>query len=159
MTKLVTQDLTIDKNALSNQMHLTEKEISDLILKLEEEKNRIISNITKNKHDGTVASNESKDDVDSANDDILMATKLRFNNRESFYLKKINKALMKIERSEYGSCEDCGCTINFQRLIARPTSELCIGCKEETEKAENQNIHLKASKSIGKKIDFITQIQ
>lgn len=102
---------------------------------------------------------ETKDEVDSANEDILLSTTLRFSNRESFYLKKVMKALQKIEQKEYGQCEECGSFIGHARLNARPTSELCINCKEEAEKEEVQNIHARASKSMGKKIDLVSNLQ
>ena len=110
------------------------------------------------KTEGSANYTETKDEVDSANEDILLSSHLRFSNRENFYLKKIRKAILKIESGDYGLCEECGSEISLTRLQARPTSEMCIGCKEESEKAESQNVQLKASKSMGKKIDLVTNI-
>lgn len=99
---------------------------------------------------------ESKDSVDSANDNILVSTSLRFSNREALYLKKIQKALKKIDSEEFGSCDDCGALISFQRLLARPTSDLCIECKEESEMSELHNIFHKKSKSLGENLPAAT---
>lgn len=138
--------------------HLAMKEVEELKTKLIQEQNRILNSQVGKKVEGSANYTETKDEVDSANEDILLSTHLRFSNRENFYLKKIRKAIMKINSGDYGLCEECGCEISLARLAARPTSEMCIGCKEESEKAESQNVHLKASKSMGKKIDLVTNI-
>lgn len=138
--------------------YLSPKEITFFKTKLLKEEERIRNSFMDKKESGPSQYTETKDEVDSANEDILLSTHLRFSNRENFYLKKILKALQKIESGEYGICEECNCEISHARLSARPTSEMCIACKEESEKAEEQNVHLKASKSIGKKIDLVTSI-
>lgn len=138
--------------------HLAMSEVNELKEKLQQDQERIIYSQSDKKVDGAASYTETKDEVDSANEDILLSTHLRFSNRENFYLKKIRKAIAKIENGEYGLCEECGSEISLARLQARPTSEMCIGCKEESEKAESQNIHLKASKSMGKKIDLVTNL-
>jgi DnaK suppressor protein len=138
--------------------HLKDSEIEELKSKLKNDLERIVSGFKEKKDEYREINKETKDEVDSANDNILVSTSFRFTNRENFYLKKIKKALKKIEEGEYGLCEDCGVEITYQRLKARPTSELCINCKEESEREENQNFFLRGSKSIGKKIDLVTNI-
>jgi DnaK suppressor protein len=96
--------------------------------------------------------NELSDVLDEASINIQTSTELRFRNRDIFYLKKINKSLQAIEDETYGLCEDCDAHIGFDRLLARPTAELCILCKEESEFTESSNIHMKKSKSLGKTI-------
>jgi DnaK suppressor protein len=96
---------------------------------------------------------ERKDNVDEANVNLLISWESRLNNREHFYLKKIQRALDKVETSEYGNCDDCGGEIALPRLLARPTSELCINCKEDSEVAEKHNISDKKPKSIGQGLE------
>ena len=96
---------------------------------------------------------DNKDDVDSANNNILISNDLRFSNRERLYLKKVKDALSRIESDEFGMCTDCGSEINFVRLQARPTSELCISCKEESERDENNRGRV--SKSLGKTVQLV----
>ena len=91
----------------------------------------------------------SGDEVDSANDNIIKHSELRFATRETLYLKKLKKTLDIIDTEDYGMCDECGCQINFQRLSARPTSNMCISCKEESERDEYQNYHGRKSKSLG----------
>ncbi|MBT3236581.1 MAG: TraR/DksA family transcriptional regulator [Bdellovibrionales bacterium] len=94
--------------------------------------------------------NELSDTLDEANMNIQTQQMLRFRNREIFYLKKINQALDAIECKTYGLCEECSEKINYERLLARPTANLCISCKEESEFIEKNNIYQKRSKSLGK---------
>ena len=48
-------------------------------------------------------------------------------------IDQIDLALAKIENGTYGSCEDCGDPISFERLEALPFATLCIGCKKKQE--------------------------
>jgi len=43
-------------------------------------------------------------------------------------LKDINLALEKIEKGEYGSCENCGKQIEEERLRVAPEARLCMIC-------------------------------
>jgi DnaK suppressor protein len=61
---------------------------------------------------------------------------IRLRDREQILLKKIDKALTKIEKGDYGICEKCGEEISVKRLEARPVTDLCIRCKEEQERVE-----------------------
>lgn len=49
-------------------------------------------------------------------------------------LNDVLYAIEKIENGEYGICEDCGNTINHQRLEALPHARLCLECKASEEK-------------------------
>lgn len=61
---------------------------------------------------------------------------LKLKERERKLLKKIEKAIEKIENNEYGICEACGQVIEIKRLEARPVTDLCIECKTEQEEEE-----------------------
>lgn len=61
---------------------------------------------------------------------------IRTRDRERRLLEKVNKALLRLDRHEFGWCEDCGGEIGLNRLQARPTAELCIACKEIAEHKE-----------------------
>lgn len=76
------------------------------------------------------------DEVDLASSEADQSMNLRLRDRERVLLRKIDKALLKIESGEYGSCEECGEDIEVKRLEARPVADLCIRCKEEEERAE-----------------------
>ncbi len=101
--------------------------------------------------------NELSDPLDEASVNVQTSHDIRFINRENFYLKKINKALDSMNRGIYGLCEECDGEVGFERLMARPTAEMCIVCKEESEMAENNNIFDKRSKSLGKALHEISR--
>jgi len=61
---------------------------------------------------------------------------LRLRDRERMLLKKIDETIERIERNEYGICEECGCEIGLKRLEARPVTTLCIECKTRQEEEE-----------------------
>ncbi|MCX7896334.1 MAG: RNA polymerase-binding protein DksA [Rhodocyclaceae bacterium] len=78
------------------------------------------------------------DPNDRASQESDMALELRNRDRERKLIKKIDEALSRIEKGEYGYCENCGVEIGLKRLEARPTATLCIDCKEIEEKKEKQ---------------------
>lgn len=43
-------------------------------------------------------------------------------------LKDINSALEKIEKGNYGICENCGKEISKERLLAIPEAKTCLKC-------------------------------
>jgi DnaK suppressor protein len=93
---------------------------------------------------------DRSDEVDQANADFSNSQRLRFRNRENFYEKKIDEALRRMEKKEYGFCRECEDPIRFSRLRARPTADLCIVCKEESERDESSNYLARQSKSRGR---------
>ncbi len=80
--------------------------------------------------------NDLADEVDLASSETDQAINLKLKDRERILLRKIDKALRKIEEGEYGICESCGEEIGLKRLEARPVTDLCIRCKEEQERRE-----------------------
>lgn len=76
------------------------------------------------------------DEVDLASSEADQSMNLLLRDRERILVKKIDKALAKIEKGEYGICESCGEEIGIKRLEARPVTDLCIRCKEEQERLE-----------------------
>jgi DnaK suppressor protein len=61
---------------------------------------------------------------------------LRIRDRESKLIKKIKKALARIENGTFGICEKCGEDISKERLKARPVTTQCIDCKTKEEAFE-----------------------
>jgi DnaK suppressor protein len=61
---------------------------------------------------------------------------LRIRDRESKLIKKIKKALERIENGTFGICETCGEDISIKRLKARPVTSQCIECKSKEEALE-----------------------
>jgi len=61
---------------------------------------------------------------------------LRIRDREAKLIKKIKKALERIESGSFGICETCGEEISIERLKARPVTAQCIECKTKEEALE-----------------------
>ncbi len=61
---------------------------------------------------------------------------LRIRDREHKLIKKIKKALERIENGTFGICESCGEEISVPRLKARPVTTQCIDCKTKEEAFE-----------------------
>lgn len=133
---------------------LTKKQLEVLRQKLLEEKQGLVFNDGTSAAELALLTTEGSDEVDQSISDYNNSHLLRFRNREVFYAKKIDKALKKFELNEYGLCNECGSYIKFERLLARPTADLCIFCKEEAERDESANISGKQSKSLGRVVDL-----
>lgn len=50
--------------------------------------------------------------------------------REVERLREVDEALTRIERGEYGHCEECGDDIPAKRLQAIPWARFCVPCQE-----------------------------
>jgi DnaK suppressor protein len=61
---------------------------------------------------------------------------LRIRDREHKLIKKIKKALERIDNGTFGICETCGEEISVKRLKARPVTSQCIECKSKEEALE-----------------------
>ena len=61
---------------------------------------------------------------------------LRIRDRESKLIKKVKRALLRIEDGTFGTCEECGEDISIKRLKARPVTTQCIDCKTKEEALE-----------------------
>ena len=80
----------------------------------------------------------SPDFTDLASMETDTSFSFRLKERESRLMRKINRTLEKIERGDFGVCEECGRGISEERLKARPIAALCIECKR-MEEAEEKN--------------------
>ena len=78
------------------------------------------------------------DPLDRASQEEEFALELRARDRERKLIKKIEKTLNKIDRDEFGYCDQCGIEIGIKRLEARPTADLCVDCKALAEIKEKQ---------------------
>jgi len=91
--------------------------------------------------DGTVnVMTQSKDrfadPTDRASHEAGRNFELRIRDREYKLIKKIKKALDRIENNTYGICDTCEEEISIKRLKARPVTGQCIDCKKKEENLE-----------------------
>ncbi len=73
------------------------------------------------------------DPADRATIEEEYALELRTRDRERKLLKKVEQSLARIEKGEYGWCEETGEPIGVQRLLARPTATLSLEAQERRE--------------------------
>jgi DnaK suppressor protein len=78
------------------------------------------------------------DAADRATQEEEFNLELRTRDRERKLIRKIDQAVDKIQKHDYGWCEACGIEIGIRRLEARPTATLCIDCKTLEEIKEKQ---------------------
>jgi DnaK suppressor protein len=52
-------------------------------------------------------------------------------NRASLQVRRIEAALMRLQRAEFGYCGECGELLDAGRLSADPCAVLCVPCTEE----------------------------
>lgn len=76
------------------------------------------------------------DEMDLSSAGYDQAFEYRLRDRDATLLKKIEKAIRRIDSGEYNYCEECEAVIGSARLIARPETNLCIECKEKQEHVE-----------------------
>jgi DnaK suppressor protein len=50
-------------------------------------------------------------------------------------LGEVSAALIRLRDGSYGSCEDCGVDIPFDRLKAEPWARCCVACASRRERA------------------------
>ena len=84
----------------------------------------------------TVPKENFPDPTDRASLEADRNFMLRIRDRESKLIKKIKKALDRIENGTFGICENCGEDISVKRLKARPVTTQCIECKTKEEAME-----------------------
>lgn len=110
------------------------KRFKDILL---QRKNELLKSAQATRETGMVFDpDDLPDEVDLASSEADQSMNLLLRDRERTLVKKIDKALLKIEKGEYGICESCGEEIGLKRLEARPVTDLCIRCKEEQERLE-----------------------
>jgi len=81
---------------------------------------------------------EMPDPADRATQEEEYTLELRTRDRERKLLRKIEKALLRIESGSYGYCEETGEEIGLKRLLARPAATLTLEAQERHERRERQ---------------------
>lgn len=109
-------------------------EIKEILVKMKQE---ILQNLEERiKSNDMSEQREIGDIFDDADLEQSREFNLLLSTRERQKLDQIESALSKIEKGEYGYCEDCDETIPVGRLKAMPFATLCVKCKSERESLE-----------------------
>lgn len=78
------------------------------------------------------------DEAERATRETENSLELRTRDRYRKLIRKIDKALNRIEEGEYGFCEETGEEIGLDRLEARPIATLCLDAQERWELRQRQ---------------------
>jgi DnaK suppressor protein len=119
----------LNKKKLLDFKKILQGRLSELLT----EADRTVKNISENEAE------TSSDPTDQAVQELDRNRLLRFKDRERKLIRKIEKALNRIEEGSYGGCESCGAPISDARLKARPMTTLCIDCATELESEEQKS--------------------
>ncbi len=79
---------------------------------------------------------QEPDIADRASVETEVALELRTRDRQRKLIGKIDEALERIQRGEYGYCEETGEPIGIKRLEARPIATLTVEAQERHERKE-----------------------
>jgi len=79
---------------------------------------------------------QEPDIADRASVETEVALELRARDRQRKLISKIDEALDRINRGEYGYCEETGEPIGVKRLEARPVATLSVEAQERHERKE-----------------------
>ncbi|MDX2027758.1 MAG: RNA polymerase-binding protein DksA [Alphaproteobacteria bacterium] len=79
---------------------------------------------------------QEPDIADRASIETEVALELRARDRQRKLISKIDEALERIRRGEYGYCEETGEPIGVRRLEARPVATLTVEAQERHERME-----------------------
>lgn len=98
-----------------------------------EESNKTLDHLRQESHN-------TPDMNDQASEETERAFELRTRDRYRKLIDKIDEALDRIAKGEYGYCEETGEPIGLKRLQARPVATLCIEAQERHENYENTHV-------------------
>lgn len=101
-------------------------------------KHELMEEVDRTVHHMQDESGSLPDPNDRATQEEEFSLELRTRDRERKLIKKIDQTIDRIDKDDYGYCDDCGVEIGVRRLEARPTATLCIDCKSLSEIKEKQ---------------------
>lgn len=130
--------------AKKKKTKLTKKELEAYRKRIIEERERIImelGRIEESINDSSEANESTKKSysnhlADLGTDFMEKEKNYYYASQEGQYLRSLDEALKRIERGEYGKCEQCGELITNKRLEAVPHTRKCIDCKNKDEKSQ-----------------------
>ena len=76
--------------------------------------------------------------ADQGTDGMEREKAFLFAQRDEKYLLQMNKSKERIKSKIFGICRQCGKKISEKRLYAVPTTNICIDCKSENERAKRR---------------------
>lgn len=115
-------------STLKRDLNTIKKELLDRRKELEEK----LAQMSKEK----VSDDQVQDPGDQALSSTMELLKSSFEDAEIEEIKRIERALQKIEDGSYGICVDCGEEISEKRLKSNPNAARCLSCQEAFEEQQ-----------------------
>jgi len=113
------------------------KELKPYYNKLLKKKQEFLEKYESNKDISQKEEKEGTGDlVDQATDDYTNEFLNNLSAADLKILRLIDSAIERIQKDDYGVCQDCGEDISPKRLKAVPWAEFCLNCQEKKEKEE-----------------------
>jgi DnaK suppressor protein len=104
--------------------------IKKMKARLLDEKKAIITKMTY----GDMTIDSDGDEADEIQANLLLYLNDQMSSRYKSSIEKINNALSKIDKEEYGYCETCEEEIFEKRLEFNPYFSNCVSCAEKKER-------------------------
>lgn len=109
---------------MNRPTHLSEEQLASLKVALLEEREQYVEPIE-----------DPTEDADPADDPGTRLSERQvfeeMSARQTAGLEAIDHAIKRFDLGVYGTCEDCGVEIPFERLEAIPDAVLCIDCQSK----------------------------
>ncbi len=128
-----TQGLKSTRKTMAKKRNLAKEQLRKIKATLVERRNQLKNNLKsglveiENQEGHHLADLEDIDNIQD-NDAVFEVV-----NNASASLDQIEKAIEKIDKGTYGTCEDCGLPITVERLKALPFATQCIECRRKAE--------------------------
>lgn len=140
---MVLKKTTAKKPAHSRPAKFDRAELQDIRRRLEDERSELerrIDEIEANVFERTQSDLTGEAGFDEDFADAGTATfdrerELSIQNNIRDIIEQINRAISRIDRGTYATCERCGKPIDASRLKALPHALLCMDCKRREERA------------------------
>jgi DnaK suppressor protein len=88
--------------------------------------------VGKSRHDSPPPAGDLHGDpADMASSEVDASTQIRLQQSDGKLLRAIEKALARVQREDFGVCEECAQPISKARLEAVPWTRWCRECKEK----------------------------
>jgi DnaK suppressor protein len=128
------RDLTEDELlAMPDSEYMNDKQLEFFRARLQQQKDDLLSNAGETTEHLREDTSIVPDPVDRATIEEEHALELRTRDRERKLLKKIAQSLERLDRGDYGYCDETGEPIGLARLLARPTATLSLEAQQRRE--------------------------
>ncbi|PWC09744.1 RNA polymerase-binding protein DksA [Brenneria roseae subsp. americana] len=122
--------------AMPKEDYMNQTQLAFFKQRLVDERTTLLSHIDELK-DSIQLGEQRGDEGDKSMREEELRMLFRQIDRESRLLPKIDAALQRISKGEYGYCRETGEPIGLPRLLLRPTADLSIDAKETQEIKES----------------------